>query len=182
MTRPRYKPQKILWLDLEMTGLDPEADKILELGAIVTDWDFNELGVYSAVQKVNEELLKQRMVGGFWEENPKARDGLILQNSTGDTPKITEEKFIAFLSEHFTNEEKILLAGNSIHNDRKFIDKEWQILSKKLHYRMLDVSSFKCVFESRYNAFFVKPEEHRAIEDIRGSIDELKYYLRKVKK
>jgi oligoribonuclease len=86
-----------------------------------------------------------------------------------------------FLDEHFSGDKPVLLAGNSIHQDRKFIDNEWSKLASKLHYRMLDVSAWKVVFEGKYRKKFAKPESHRALADIRGSIEELQYYLKKIK-
>ena len=79
------------------------------------------------------------------------------------------------------HDEPILLAGNSIHQDRKFIDREWPNLGSLLHYRMLDVSAWKVVFDGKYGKRFAKPEAHRALDDIKGSIMELKYYLTKVR-
>ena len=73
------------------------------------------------------------------------------------------------------------MAGNSIHQDRKFIDREWPNLGFLLHYRMLDVSAWKVVFDGKYGKRFAKPEAHRALDDIKGSIMELKYYLTKVR-
>ena len=73
-----------------------------------------------------------------------------------------------------------MLAGNSIHQDRRFIDHWWPQLAQRLHYRMLDVSAWKVVMEGKYGKKFAKPEDHRALEDIRGSIMELRYYLQKV--
>lgn len=174
---------KVLWVDLEMTGLNPIEDCILEVAAIVTDWDFHELGVYEAVKKVEPNLLKTRMEvsKSFWDENPSARDALLAQNLSGKNGRTVENELLAFLDEHFSCDERILLAGNSIHQDRKFIDNEWLRLSARLHYRMLDVSAWKVVFDGKYKKRFVKPEEHRALGDIRGSIEELKYYLDKVR-
>ena len=165
-----------------MTGLDPVEDRILEVAAIVTDWQFNELGVYEAVKRVGSNLVKKRMAvaADFWDKNPVARDGLMAQNLTGLNGRTVENELLAFLNEHFADDERVLLAGNSIHQDRKFIDNEWPRLSGRLHYRMLDVSAWKVVFEGRYGKKFAKPEEHRALADIRGSIMELKYYLEKV--
>ena len=71
----------------------------------------------------------------------------------------------------------MILAGNSIHQDRKFIDREMPKVAERLHYRMLDVSAWKVYFEGAKHKKFVKPEEHRAMSDIQGSIEELKYYL-----
>ena len=113
---------------------------------------------------------------GFWNEHPEARRGLEEQNESGKPLAEIERELLAFCDEHFAGETKILLAGNSIHQDRRFIDQWWPTLSKKLHYRVLDVSAWKVVFEGKYGKKFAKPEDHRALEDIRGSIMELEYY------
>jgi oligoribonuclease len=65
--------------------------------------------------------------------------------------------------------------------DRRFIEHEWPRLNDRLHYRMLDVTAWKVVFEGKYKKKFAKPEAHRALSDIRGSIEELQYYMKKVK-
>ena len=176
-----FKPERILWVDLEMTGLDPVEDRILEIGAIVTDWDFKEIARFEAVKKVGPNLMKQRMVGEFWDEFSDVRDALIAQNADGKNGRTVENELLAFIDEHIGVEGKVLLAGNSIHQDRRFIANEWQRLDARLHYRMLDVSAWKVVFEGKYRKKFSKPEAHRAIDDIRGSIEELQYYLKKVK-
>ncbi|HWT39678.1 MAG TPA: exonuclease domain-containing protein, partial [Dongiaceae bacterium] len=91
-------------------------------------------------------------------------------------------ELLALLDEHFEKDIPVVLAGNSIHMDRRFIEHEWGRLNKRLHYRMLDVSAWKLVFEARFGKKFAKREAHRALDDIRGSIEELQYYLKKVKK
>ena len=176
-----FKPERILWVDLEMTGLDPVEDRILEVGAIVTDWDFKEIARFEAVKKVGPNLMKQRMVGEFWDEFSDVRDALIAQNEGGKNGRTVENELLAFIDEHIGTEGKVLLAGNSIHQDRRFIANEWHRLDERLHYRMLDVSAWKVVFEGKFKKKFAKPEAHRAIDDIRGSIEELQYYLKKVK-
>lgn len=175
------KKAKLLWIDLEMTGLDPQKDKILEVAAIATDWDFNEIAVYEAVKKVSSDIIKNRMIGEFWDKYSEVRDSLTKQNERGKDGRIVEDELLNFIDEYFNTSKPVLLAGNSIHQDRKFIDNEWVELSSKLHYRMLDVSAWKVVFEGKFGKKFAKPEEHRALGDIRGSIQELKYYLGKVK-
>ena len=92
-----------------------------------------------------------------------------------------ENELLEFLDKNFAKGERVLLAGNSIHQDRKFIEREWPSLNARLHYRMLDVSAWKVVFEGKYKKRFTKPEAHRALDDIQGSIEELQYYLGKVK-
>lgn len=171
----------LLWIDLEMTGLDPLHDKIMEVGAIATDWDLKERATHQAIQRVDPEHMKARMVGDFWETNSPVREALQAQNNGGSTPTSVEDGLLEFIEANFASTDKIILAGNSIHQDRKFIDNEWPRLASKLHYRMLDVTSWKVVMEGKYKKKFAKPESHRAIEDIRGSIEELRYYLKKVK-
>lgn len=174
------KKATLLWIDLEMTGLDPKEDRILEVAAIATDWQFNEIASYEAVKKVGPNLMKTRMVGDFWQKYAAVRDALMAQNESGKNGRIVENELIDFISEHFDGSERVLLAGNSIHQDRKFIENEWPRLDELLHYRMLDVSAWKVVFDGKYGKRFAKPEAHRAMEDIRGSIEELQYYLAKV--
>ena len=171
----------LLWIDLEMTGIDPAEDRILEVGAIATDWEFRELGRLTAVVQVDEALMQRRMVGSFWEQFSDVRDALMAQNGSGKPAEDVEAQLLAFVTEHFPPDQPVLLAGNSIHQDRRFIRREWPQFEKTLHYRMLDVSAWKVVFEGKYGKKFAKPEAHRALDDIRGSIQELEYYLKKVK-
>ena len=134
--------------------------------------------------KVGPRLVERRMKvsKAFWDANPAARDGLLAQNlEKGRSGRTVENELLAFLDKHFDGEAPALLGGNSIHQDRKFIANEWTRLDRRLHYRMLDVSAWKVVFEGKFKKKFAKPEEHRALGDIRGSIMELKYYLGKVK-
>lgn len=182
MTKPAFKPKRILWVDLEMTGLSPTHDRILEVAAIVTDWDFTEIATFEAVQRVDPELIAQRMTGIFWEENVTVKEALQAQNGNGKSCKTVEKELRQFIDEHIGKEGKVLLAGNSIHQDRRFIENEWQRLNERLHYRMLDVSAWKVVFEGKFKKSFKKAEAHRALEDIRGSIEELQYYLKLVGK
>lgn len=169
------KKAKLLWIDLEMTGLDPDKDRILEVAAIATDIELDEIARYEAVVKVDEKLMKSRMVGDFWEKNHESRDALIAQNQNGKDISEVEKELINFVDKNFGK--TIYLAGNSIHQDRKFIEREMPELNKRLHYRMLDVSAWKIYFENALDKKFIKPENHRALDDIEGSIEELKWYL-----
>ena len=176
------KTAKLLWVDLEMTGLDPEQDKILEIAAITTGWDLKPLNTFEAVVNVDENIIKSRMVGDFWEKNKESYNSLVAQNQSGKPIQDVEQDLLAFLDKNFKKDYVIILAGNSIHQDRKFIDRELPEVSRRLHYRMLDVSAWKVYFEGALQKKFIKPEAHRALSDIQGSIDELKYYLEMVKK
>lgn len=179
------KQANILWMDLEMTGLEPEKDRILEVAVIVTDWDFKEVATFEAAVTVDSELFAQRIKDApdFWNTFPHVRDALLSQNasSIAKPAKQVEGELIDLVDTYFERDQRILLAGNSIHQDRKFIDREWPEFSRRLHYRMLDVSAWKVVFEGKYKKKYAKPDNHRALDDIRGSIDELRYYLGKVR-
>lgn len=179
------KRAKLLWVDLEMTGLSPEEDRILEVACIGTDWDLEPICEYTGIVKVDSELIKTRMVGPFWEQNKESRDGLIAQNEAGKPVVEIEAEILEFLDKNFAKESiddakgrgKIILAGNSIHQDKRFIEREMPKLNSRLHYRMLDVSAWKVYFEGVGKQRFLKSEAHRALDDIKGSIEELKYYL-----
>ncbi len=183
MTKPAFKPKQILWVDLEMTGLVPAHDEILEVGAIVTDWDFKELGTYEGIVKHDGLVLEEKLAGNaaFWDQFPEVRGDLMEQNERGVALEVVEDELLKFIDAHCDTGTPVLLAGNSIHMDRQFIDHYWPRLAARLHYRMLDVSAWKVVMEGKYKKKFAKPEAHRAVEDIRGSIEELKYYLGKMK-
>ncbi len=177
--KPAFKPKQILWVDLEMTGLEPGRDVILEVAAIVTDWDFKEIAEFEAIihqddvvlNTMNEWSVKQHGLSGLTER---------VRQATATTRQV-EDALLGFIDQHFDADMPVLLAGNSIRVDRGFIAAEWPRLDARLHYRMLDVTAWKVVFEGKYHKKFAKPEDHRALGDIRGSIQELQYYLKKVK-
>lgn len=179
----KIRQNRILWLDLEMSGLSPTDDLILEIAAIVTDWEFNEIATYQGIIKNKKAALKERFAlsADFWDANPKSRDGLLNQNKDGKPLSIIEDEILEFIDTYFRSDKPVLTAGNSIHVDRRFIMSNWPRFDAKLHYRMLDVSAWKVVFAGKYRKKFVKPGNHRALDDIRGSIMELQYYLTKLK-
>ena len=171
-------PTKLLWLDLEMTGLDPTKDVILEIGSEITDFDFKTLATYEACIKQPKETVAKRMqANNWWQDYPENRDSFINNLESGKPLKEAEQELIALIEKHF-GKEPAILAGNSIHSDRLFIKEYMPALDLKLHYRMLDVTSWKIVMQGKYTGKdFKKPEMHRAFEDIQGSIAELQYYL-----
>ena len=164
---------RIFWLDLEMTGLDPEQAGIIEFAGIVTDLELKPLGRYhSVVFQPQEELDKM----DSWNVKTHTATGLIHQIPGGKPLVEVEREAMAFLKPFFGRSRPIL-AGNSIHQDRRFIDRYMLDLSKYLHYRMIDVSSFKEVFRSLYKVTVKKRNVHRAFDDIMASIEELQGYL-----
>ncbi len=178
------RSDRILWLDLEMTGLSPNDDLILEVAAIVTDWNFTEIATFEGIVKNNVLKLKKRLAknSSFWDVHPDSRDGLLKQNGDGLALTKVETELLAFIDKNFKTGVPVLLAGNSIHIDRRFIVAKWPKFDARLHYRMLDVSAWKVVFEGKFKKKFAKSGAHRALDDIRGSIMELNYYLNLVKK
>src|SRR3989344_5080531 len=170
-------PTKLLWVDLEMTGLDAQKDVILEVAAEITDFDFKTLESYEAVLKHPKQTVVTRMQANlWWKDFPDNRDEFVAKLENGKPPKQVEDELIALVAKHFGNEPAVL-AGNSIHNDRQFIKHWMPALDLKLHYRMLDVSSFKILMQGKYGEVFEKKEVHRAFDDIQASIAELQSYL-----
>lgn len=170
-------PSKLLWVDLEMTGLDPQKDVILEVAAEVSDFNFKTLGNYEARIKQPEKVVVDRLQKNIWYRDfPENRDDFINNLHLGIDPKTVEKELIDLVEQHFGNEPAIL-AGNSIYNDRMFIKKWMPSFDLKLHYRMLDVSAWKVFMQGRYKEVFEKREVHRAFDDIQASIAELEHYL-----
>jgi oligoribonuclease len=170
-------PTRLLWVDLEMTGLDCEKDVILEVAAEITDFNFKTLASYEAiVQQPHKTVVERMQKNIWWQDYPANRDEFVQKVATGKPSAQVEQELIALVQEHF-NGQPAILAGNSIHNDRNFIKQWWPALDLKLHYRMLDVSSLKIFMQGRYGVEFEKKEVHRAFDDIQASIAELQYYL-----
>jgi oligoribonuclease len=177
----RITPDKILWVDLEMTGLNPTKDRILEVAAIVTDWDFNEIDTFESGVGHDPAALKLLVDANPWyAEHPDNNDALLELSAHSQPEELVAAKFEEFINKHFKEDEPALLAGNSIHMDRQFIRQWWPTVEKRLHYRMLDVSAWKVVMIGKYGTEYEKLEKHRALDDIRESIEELEFYLTKV--
>ncbi len=170
-------PTKLLWVDLEMTGLDPVKDVILEVAAEITDFNFKTLASYEAcVRHPKAQVLELMQQNSWWAEFPKNRDAFIERLDEAKPSDEVEQDLIKLVAAQF-GDEPVILAGNSIHNDRNFIKQWWPKLDAKLHYRMLDVTAFKVLFQGKYNVEYPKPDVHRAYDDIRASIAELEFYL-----
>lgn len=170
-------PTKLFWVDLEMTGLDPQKDVILEAAVEITDFDFKTLASYETrIQQKRETVLTRMQANTWWKDFPENRDEFADKLGEGKPLKEVEKELIDLVEKYF-GKEPAVLAGNSIYNDRGFIKKWWPALDLKLHYRMLDVSSFKVLMQGKYGEKFEKKEVHRAFDDIQASIAELQHYL-----
>lgn len=169
--------KNLIWLDLEMTGLNPAKDRILELATIVTDSELNILaqGPVFAIHQTDAIL------NGMDEWNTKhhGKSGLIDRvKQSNIKEKEAEAETIEFLM-HYVSCGKSPLCGNTIYQDRKFLYKWMPKLEQYFHYRNLDVSTLK-ILAKRWRPDIMKgwkkESKHIALEDIKDSIDELRYY------
>lgn len=173
------KIENLLWLDMEMSGLDLNKEVIIEVACIVTDMNFRELDCFETVVKQPQVYLDNM---DAWNTEHHGKSGLTAKVPFGMDPEMVEMKLIDIIDRHFPNskvelKKRPILAGNSIMQDRLFIDKYMKNLSARLHYRMVDVSSFKVVMTNKFEIEYKKKNSHRALDDIRESIGELRYYL-----
>lgn len=170
-------PTKLLWVDLEMTGLDPSKDVILELAAEVTDFTFQTLDSYETRIKQDRETVLDRMQANiWWRDFPANRDEFVQKLDDGKPLSQVEQELVTLVEKQFAGE-PVVLAGNSIYNDRMFIKKWLPQLELKLHYRMLDVTAWKIVMQGKYGVNYEKKDVHRAFDDVQASIAELQHYL-----
>ncbi|MGY2874145.1 oligoribonuclease [Marmoricola sp. URHA0025 HA25] len=169
---------RLVWIDCEMTGLDFVNDALVEVAALVTDFDLNVLGEgIDLVIKPPAEALDQMI--------PFVRDmhtssGLIDELANGTTLADAEAQVLAYLREHCAEGSRPPLAGNSVGTDRIFLARDMPGLETFLHYRNVDVSSIKELSRHWYpRAYFNAPQKtggHRALADIQESIEELRFY------
>jgi oligoribonuclease len=169
---------RLVWIDCEMTGLDFVKDALVEVAALVTDFELNVLGEgIDLVIKPPAEALEQMI--------PFVRDmhtssGLIEELENGTTVADAEAQVLAYLREHCAEGSRPPLAGNSVGTDRAFLARDMPELETFLHYRNVDVSSIKELSRHWFpRAYFNAPQKtggHRALADIRESIEELRFY------
>ncbi len=170
--------ERLVWIDCEMTGLDLRADALIEVAALVTDFDLNVLGDgIDLVVKPPAEALEQM---GDFVRNMHEKSGLLDQLETGITLAEAEEQVLAYLREQCDPGTRPPLAGNSVATDRAFISRDMPDLEAFMHYRIVDVSSIKELSRRWFpRAYFQSPAKrgnHRALADIQESIEELRYY------
>lgn len=170
--------KRLFWIDLEMTGLDETVDTIVEIAIVITDINFVVLEEYQRVIFQPEENLKRM---GDYVRNLHQSSGLLEKIPSGIPLAVAEKEILELISKHFDGKERIPLVGNSVGNDKRFVDQYLPEVAKKLHYRIIDISSFKEIFRNKYSINFQKKNLHRAVSDIHESIEELKFYLSFVK-
>ena len=170
-------PNNLIWIDLEMTGLDPERDVIIEMATIVTDSDLNILAEGPVIAVHQSDALLAGM--DEWNTRTHGESGLtqrVRESKIG--PAEAEAQTIAFL-EQWVPKGKSPICGNSIGQDRRFLYKYMQNLEAYFHYRYLDVSTLKELarrWKPEILPGFKKQGTHQAMDDIRESVAELSYY------
>lgn len=174
-------PNNLIWIDMEMTGLDPEKERIIEIATVVTDSHLNVIaeGPVFAVHQSDELLNK--MDG--WNTRQHNSSGLVKRVRESQMTEAEAERLtLEFLRQHVPAG-KSPMCGNSIYQDRRFLYKYMPQLEKFFHYRLIDVSSMKELalrWAPKIYSGLEKESKHLALSDIYDSIEELKYYRREL--
>ena len=169
----------LVWLDMEMTGLEPDRERIIEMATILTDGNLVEIAVGpDLVIHQSDELLAAM---DDWNKKHHGASGLVERvKASTVTEADAEAQTVAFINQHVSAKDRPVLAGNSIHQDRRFVRRYMPVLDQRLHYRMVDVSTVKELARRWFPAVVgkqkQKKETHRALDDIRESIEELRFY------
>lgn len=170
----------LVWMDLEMTGLDPRQDTILEIATIITDINLNIIEIGPEIAVYQSEEVIQGM--NDWCQVHHKQSGLIDRvRESKISLKKAEQQTLAFIEQHVPKG-TTPLCGNSIHQDRNFLSAHMPNLHDHFHYRNIDVSTIKELVYRWYPTLekFDKQGKHTALEDIKESIYELEYYREKV--
>lgn len=177
-TTERAQTDRIVWIDCEMTGLSLEDDALIEVAALVTDYELNQLGEgVDVVVRPSEAALEQM---NDFVRQMHTSSGLLEQLAGGTTLADAEAQVLAYVREHVPEPGKAPLGGNTVATDRGFLARDMPALESHLHYRIIDVSTIKELSRRWFpRAYFQSPDKtgnHRALGDIKDSIDELRYY------
>jgi len=169
---------RIVWIDCEMTGLSLERDALIEVAALVTDYELNQLGDgVDLVIKPPAEALGQM---DAFVRDMHTTSGLLADLDRGITLEDAQAQVLAYVREWVPEPRRAPLGGNTVGTDRGFLARDMPELEAHLHYRVIDVSSIKELSRRWYpRAYFNAPKKsggHRALADIRESIAELRYY------
>ena len=169
--------KNLAWLDMEMTGLNPDTDRIIEVAMIITDSDLNILAQSEVLVIHQPDSIIDHM--DKWNTTTHTRTGLVDKVKASTlTETEAEEKLLAFISE-WIPEKASPMCGNSIHQDRRFMVRYMPQLEAYFHYRNLDVSTLK-ELARRWNPAILKgiskKGAHQALDDIKESIEEMAYY------
>jgi oligoribonuclease len=173
----RPNEMNLVWVDMEMTGLDPDADRIIEVAVVVTDSELNILaeGPVFAIHQPNEILDGM----DSWNKGTHGRSGLIDRVKASTVTEADAETALVDFLKHFVPSGKSPMCGNTICQDRRFMARGMPKLEQFFHYRNLDVSTLKELcrrWKPELATGFKKHQKHTALADIIESIEELRYY------
>lgn len=168
---------RLIWVDLEMTGLEPQKDRIIEIASIITDAELNEIAIGPELSIYQDESVLAQM--DEWNQSHHSSSGLLERVRQSKLSMAdAEQKTLTFFKEHVA-EGVSPMCGNSICQDRRFMANWMPELEAFFHYRNIDVSSLKELARRWYPdelAGLKKQGNHRALDDIRESIEELRFY------
>jgi oligoribonuclease len=178
---PEQNDNNLVWMDLEMTGLDPKNCAIIEIASIVTDKDLNLIAQGPLLVIHQPQPVLDAM--DDWNKKHHGESGLIaaVQKST-TTLEEAERQTLGFISQ-YTKAKCSPLCGNTIYQDRRFLIEYMPVLEDYLHYRLVDVSTIKELVKRWYGPEFQLPQKkqkHKALEDILETIEELKFYRKMI--
>ena len=174
------KSPNLVWIDLEMTGLEPDKDKILEIATIITDYTLNIIAEGPVIVINQEKSILDNMNEAVYKMH--SGSGLLKKiEEFATTIAQAEEATLSFIKK-FVKEGESPLCGNSIWQDKQFLQRYMPTLNNYFHYRIVDVSTVKILAKGWFPALpeFIKNKNHRALDDIKESIEELKFYRKNV--
>jgi oligoribonuclease len=167
----------MVWIDMEMTGLNPERDRIIEIATLVTDSRLNIVAEGPSLVIHQPGTIMKKM--DAWNRKHHGASGLTASVKASKISVKKAEKMTLDFIKQYCVPKKAVLCGNSVYQDRRFIIKYMPRLDKFLHYRLIDVSTIKDLVRRWYpknKEMPKKNENHRALDDIRESVEELRFY------
>jgi len=181
MARSKRSKKHLVWIDCEMTGLDPAKNVLLEIATIITDYDLN-IVAHGPVLAIRQSQAKLNLMDA-WNRRTHGESGLLDRVRTEGVALAEAETQTLKFVKRYCYARTAPLCGNSIGQDKRFLAKYMPTLHDFLHYKVVDVSSIKVLVSEWYAGKIAPPpkqELHRALADIEESIEELKYYRKTV--
>ena len=176
-------PNALIWIDMEMSGLNPETDRVLEVAIVITDAQLNTVAEAPVLVVHQPDAVLDTMDN--WNKSTHKKSGLIDRVKTSTlTEAVVETQMIAFLAQYVPKGVSPI-CGNSVHQDRRFLVKYLPKLDDYFHYRLIDVSTLKELarrWKPEVLGGMVKHGKHEALADIHESIAELRYYREQIMK
>jgi oligoribonuclease len=172
-----FSADNLIWVDLEMTGLNPEKERIIEMAVIVTDSQLNILAEAPVMAVHQSDTLLNAM--DDWNTRHHNSSGLVARVKESQITEATAEQIMLDFLKQYVPPGKSPLCGNTVYQDRRFLLRYMPGLEKYFHYRLVDVSTLKELalrWAPEVYAGVKKESRHLALDDIRESIEELKYY------